>query len=86
MSKKPLSYDHFLKSIETKQFSLGIVGLGYVGLPLVCEFVENDISVIGFEISETKIKQLENGIVKNYLDNKHLISMPYIVENKALKF
>ena len=31
-------------------------------------------------------KQFENGIVENYLKNKHLIKMPYIVENKALRF
>ena len=39
------------------------------------------------EIACTKLyEQFENDIVENYLNNKHLIKMPYIVENKALRF
>ena len=40
---------------------IAIVGLGYVGLPLACEFAKR-YSVIGFDISEKKIDSLVNGI------------------------
>lgn len=50
-----------LKNIESKQVVIGIVGLGYVGLPLMLRFVESGFHVIGFDIDITKIKQLNQG-------------------------
>ena len=41
--------------------TIGIVGLGYVGLPLAVEFGRKR-KVIGFDINEERIKDLENGI------------------------
>jgi UDP-N-acetyl-D-glucosamine dehydrogenase len=55
------TFHTLLEKIKTKNFTLGVVGLGYVGLPLVCEFVESDIAVIGFDISQEKVAQLNNG-------------------------
>ena len=39
----------------------GIIGLGYVGLPLLIDFCEAGLKVIGFDIDEEKIYVLENG-------------------------
>ena len=50
-----------LKKNFFKEFTLGVVGLGYVGLPLVCEFIESDVSVIGFDISTEKVEKLNRG-------------------------
>ncbi|NLC11512.1 MAG: hypothetical protein GX767_04580, partial [Firmicutes bacterium] len=44
-----------------KNSSTGIIGLGYVGLPLLMDFCEAGLTVIGFDIDEEKIKQLEKG-------------------------
>jgi len=45
---------------ETK---ICVVGLGYVGLPLAIEFAKTKLApVIGFDVNETKIKKLQNGI------------------------
>lgn len=44
-----------------KNNSTGIIGLGYVGLPLLMDFCEAGLTVIGFDIDEEKIKQLEKG-------------------------
>ncbi|MCI0470043.1 MAG: nucleotide sugar dehydrogenase [Candidatus Aminicenantes bacterium] len=41
---------------------IGIIGLGYVGLPLIREFVGRGFSVIGFDIDEQKISMLNNGV------------------------
>lgn len=50
-----------IQQIESKQAVIGIVGLGYVGLPLMLRFVESGFHVIGFDIDLTKIKQLNQG-------------------------
>jgi len=47
-----------LQKIETRQVTVGIVGLGYVGLPLLIEFAREGVRVIGFDIDESKIQKL----------------------------
>ena len=43
---------------------LGIIGLGYVGLPLAIEFSKKK-NVIGFDINKNRIKELKSGVDKN---------------------
>lgn len=50
----PLSLDR----IKNKNITVGIVGLGYVGLPLSFVFAEADVNVIGFDIDESKIASI----------------------------
>ena len=45
------------KVIENK-FTVGIIGLGYVGLPLALEFAHKGINVIGFDLDEFKINKI----------------------------
>jgi len=59
-----------LSKIENKAHIIGIIGLGYVGLPLALEFVHKGIKTIGFDIDETKIPVLNSG--KSYI--KHIAS------------
>ena len=59
-----------LSKIENKTHIIGIIGLGYVGLPLALEFVHKGIKTIGFDIDETKIPVLNSG--KSYI--KHIAS------------
>jgi len=40
---------------------LGVIGLGYVGLPLVLLFSEQKFRVTGFDIDEKKVKTLSEG-------------------------
>jgi len=47
---------------------LGVIGLGYVGLPLAIEFVRSGYKTIGFDIDENKVKMLSSG--KTYI--KHI--------------
>jgi len=47
---------------------LGVIGLGYVGLPLAIEFVRSGYRTIGFDIDEKKVKMLSSG--KTYI--KHI--------------
>ncbi len=57
-----------LQKIEDKTAVVGIIGLGYVGLPLGLEFAHKNIRVIGFDIDEKKIPLLNSG--KTYI--KHI--------------
>ena len=45
---------------------VGVIGLGYVGLPLVIDFCESGLKVIGFDIDEKKVRILKQG--KSYID------------------
>lgn len=54
--------ESLLKKIEDRSYTVGIVGLGYVGLPLMWTFHQNDMPVLGFDIDEKKVENLKNGI------------------------
>ncbi|UCE92287.1 MAG: nucleotide sugar dehydrogenase [Methanobacteriota archaeon] len=54
------------KAIESSKARIGVVGLGYVGLPLALEFARK-FSVIGYEIDDRKREMLSSG--KSYLDD-----------------
>ena len=57
-----------LEKIENRSAVVGILGLGYVGLPLAAAFVDAGFPVLGFDTDERKIESLAKG--ENYL--KHL--------------
>jgi UDP-N-acetyl-D-glucosamine dehydrogenase len=59
-----------LKKINEKEAVIGIVGLGYVGLPLLMEFVEQKFKTLGFDIDDKKVQALNKG--KSYI--KHIKS------------
>src|SRR3989338_8976095 len=46
---------------------MGVVGLGYVGLPLVIRFCEAGFKVVGFDNNMNKIKQLNLG--QSYIEH-----------------
>lgn len=49
------------KRVKDKKVIVGVLGLGYVGLPLVREFTSAGLKVIGFDIDEKKVKVLNSG-------------------------
>ncbi len=51
-----------IDKINSKEAKIGIVGLGYVGLPLALRFTEVGFHVIGFDIDRKKIEYLNKGI------------------------
>jgi UDP-N-acetyl-D-glucosamine dehydrogenase len=53
--------------IKNKKAKIGIVGLGYVGLPLALRFSEENFKVIGFDIDLNKINFLNEG--KSYIEH-----------------
>ncbi|HRR06637.1 MAG TPA: NAD(P)-binding domain-containing protein, partial [Victivallales bacterium] len=59
-----------LRKISDRKIKVGIVGLGYVGLPLAGEFVKAGFTTIGFDIDPEKVKLL--GKSQSYI--KHIPS------------
>src|SRR5207245_307246 len=47
--------------IENRTASIGIIGLGYVGLPLARTFASNGFPVLGFDIDPSKVACLMRG-------------------------
>src|ERR1700678_2220529 len=52
-------------AIESRQARVGIIGLGYVGLPLMLAFANKGFPVVGFDIDQRKIEMLASG--KSYI-------------------
>jgi UDP-N-acetyl-D-glucosamine dehydrogenase len=68
--------------IKAKQAHIGVVGLGYVGLPLLVEFARSGFQATGFEVDENKAAQINGGssyigdvgsaLVKEFVESKRL--------------
>jgi UDP-N-acetyl-D-glucosamine dehydrogenase len=56
-----------LTRLTTKQAQIGILGLGYVGLPLMLRFSEVGYTVLGFDIDPAKVDQLNAG--RSYIEH-----------------
>lgn len=59
--------DNLEKKIADKSVVVGVLGLGYVGLPLAREFALSGVKVLGFDIDDKKVQILNSGrsIIKN---------------------
>src|SRR5438105_1305858 len=53
--------DELQELIATKRARIGVIGLGYVGLPLIVEFAQKGFDSIGFEVDENKIAEINAG-------------------------
>lgn len=62
------TYDQLLDLFQSGSPTVGVIGLGYVGLPLAYTAHEAGLNVIGFDVDDSKIRLLRQGT--NYL--KHL--------------
>jgi UDP-N-acetyl-D-glucosamine dehydrogenase len=49
------------KKIESRKVVVGVLGLGYVGLPLAREFASAGLKVVGFDVDEKKVETLNSG-------------------------
>lgn len=58
---------NLLRKIERHTAVIGIVGLGYVGLPLAVEFAEVGFRVIGLDVQQSKVDELNAG--RSYIED-----------------
>ena len=69
------------KKLIKKNFSVSIIGLGYVGLPLAVRFIKKNIRVYGIDIDNSKINKLRLG--KSYISSIKNSDLNYFNKNKS---
>lgn len=57
--------NRLLRKIESKELKVGVVGLGYVGLPLAVEKAAAGYKTVGFDVQEEKVRKVNRG--ENYI-------------------
>ena len=53
--------EELLEKIKNRTAIVGVVGLGYVGLPLAVEKANAGVKTIGFDVQEEKVALVNNG-------------------------
>src|SRR5947208_926544 len=53
--------DEIIDLIKDRRARVGVIGLGYVGLPLATEFASKGLSVVGFEVDVKKVAEINAG-------------------------
>lgn len=70
-----------IERIENRDVVIGIIGLGYVGLPLAREFLKKDFKILGFDLDKTKIEKLARA--ESYIHHIHNDFLKeYVIEKK----
>lgn len=71
-----------LEKINSKNIIVGVVGLGYVGLPLAVEKAKAGFKTIGFDVQKEKVNHVNNGI--NYIGDVVDSELKELVEKGML--
>jgi len=71
-----------MDKIKDRSAKIGVIGLGYVGLPLAVEFAEGGYKVTGFDILTEKVKMINKG--KSYIDDIPDSRVAPLVKNGSL--
>ncbi|HCH28275.1 MAG TPA: UDP-N-acetyl-D-glucosamine dehydrogenase [Ruminococcaceae bacterium] len=74
--------NELLKKIEDKTIVAGVVGLGYVGLPLAVEKAKAGFKTIGFDVQSAKVDMVNSG--KNYIGDVVDNDLESLVKSKML--
>jgi UDP-N-acetyl-D-glucosamine dehydrogenase len=68
--------------LDRREAVIGVVGLGYVGLPLALEFARNGYSVIGFDVDAKKVEALCEG--RSYIEDVDAATLAAVVAEGRL--
>ncbi len=83
VERTKLDVDALCKKFEKRQATVGIIGLGYVGLPLACAACAKDLRTIGFDIDQGKIDKISKG--QSYIGNIHNDKIKAFVKSGLLQ-
>lgn len=75
--------EQLIDLIDTKQAHVGVVGLGYVGLPLLTEFARHGFQSTGFEVDESKTARINSG--ESYIGDVDSSLVKELVDQKRLR-
>lgn len=83
INQQPMEYSEFLKNkLINKEATIGVVGLGYVGLPLAVEKAKVGFKVIGFDRNVDRVGQVNCG--ENYIKDVKNEELKELVIKKQL--
>jgi len=68
-----------LEKIDSKALRVGVIGLGYVGLPLAVEKAKSGFKTVGFDIQDEKVDMVNNG--QNYIGDVVDDDLSVLVKN-----
>lgn len=71
------------KKIKEHRATVSVIGLGYVGLPLACEFAKKRFKVFGIDLDERRVADLNKG--RSYIGDISSKEMRGLVRSKRLK-
>ncbi len=74
---------HILERLHNRTAKIGVIGMGYVGLPLAVEFARAGYNVIGLDVLPEKVEQLNAG--KSYIPDVPTETLAPLVEFGKLK-
>ncbi|QNG60236.1 nucleotide sugar dehydrogenase [Bacillus sp. PAMC26568] len=74
--------DSILNKLSSKTAVIGVVGLGYVGLPLAVEKAKAGYKVIGFDVQQSRVDQVNDGV--NYIGDVVDEELKDLIESKML--
>lgn len=75
--------DELINLIREHRARIGVIGLGYVGLPLAVEFAHKGFTVTGFEVDTSKAEQINDGT--SYIGDVESGAVKEMVEAKRLR-
>jgi UDP-N-acetyl-D-glucosamine dehydrogenase len=82
-STRGKTYQTVKEKIIKKSAKVGVIGLGYVGLPTALEKAKDGYEVIGFDISTEKVNQINRG--ETYIQDVETNELKAMVEEKRLR-
>jgi UDP-N-acetyl-D-glucosamine dehydrogenase len=75
--------DRLLHRIQTRKARAGVVGLGYVGLPLAVEFANSGLTTVGIDLDTRKVAAVQRG--NSYIPDVPSASVAALVEELRLQ-
>ena len=71
------------RKIESRQARVGVVGLGYVGLPLAVEFAQAGFTVTGIDLDQRKVDAVNRG--ESYIQDVPTADVKELVDAGRLR-
>lgn len=81
--KEKTLFQRLREKIRAREATLGVIGLGYVGLPLAVEMAKAGLTVYGIDVDKNKVKSVNRGI--SYVQDVPSSELSQVVKSGKLK-
>ncbi len=81
--QESISFKKLLNSLKDKKANIGIIGMGYVGLPLAIAYAESGFKVLGIDIDKNKVDKINKSI--SYINHINSKKLKAIVNSNFLR-